>query len=465
MENGQPLTPDKNQNAPARGRQHSLYVYDRPHAANRPVVNISAAPIAQPQPTDQVQVTTQPAQPVQPVQPQTWSSSDRLSVQPRIGPSPSLSKTYIPYGSAASEPIKPKPKVVFKPVPMDDIKPVWEVPMPKELELENKPLNMPTPVPSGKLSFIKKPKREWVNKSGESPQVLQRPAPTAQQPPQQFQGIQPAIPNEPPVSPQQYATQAAPAVQFKAVPPALPAASDQPFEQQFAANAEVKKRRLNLKPLAPKAAATLGALVLVVGAVFGLGLVRNNNSDQDSQIAVVQEENDVLGIIDTAPLEVPPTASVGMYNPEPDEPRSIIIRSINVAAQIVEVGASNNNRVKAPINIYDLGWFNGSAKPGNEGAVVLNGHVAGPTKHGTLYSISKLKSGDKIELESGNGGKFTYTIQAVETFENDDIDMSKMLTSYTYGRKGLNIMTVGGRFNSKTNQYELRYAVYATQDN
>lgn len=150
------------------------------------------------------------------------------------------------------------------------------------------------------------------------------------------------------------------------------------------------------------------------------------------------------------------------HNVKADEPRLLVIKSINVKSRVLSMGVKSNNQLKSPNNIYDTAWYNGSSKPGQVGAVLIDGHVSGPTKPGVFKRLNTLKSADMITIENGAKKKFDYMVKKVETTPVSDVNMVKAMQPYGDSEQGLNLITCGGTFSKSSQQYSHRTIVYAT---
>jgi LPXTG-site transpeptidase (sortase) family protein len=160
--------------------------------------------------------------------------------------------------------------------------------------------------------------------------------------------------------------------------------------------------------------------------------------------------------------ETPVTAQArSSYVVAPDMPKLLRIPVLGVEARVKRVSVNANNVIQAPGSIFDVGWYDGSAKPGENGATFIDGHVSGWAEHGVFYDIKNLKEGDEISVERGDGQTFKYRVVAVEYFDANNVDMNKTLRSYVSGKQGLNLMTCTGRFNNSQQQYEQRVVVYS----
>jgi hypothetical protein len=146
----------------------------------------------------------------------------------------------------------------------------------------------------------------------------------------------------------------------------------------------------------------------------------------------------------------------------PQDPRYIRIPEINVFARIKNLGIDSSGAVDAPHNIYDAGWYNGSARPGSKvGSSLILGHVSGWTAPGVFKKASNLKPGMQFEIEKGSGEKIKYEVNRTETIPVEQVDMSKVLSTETSGEHDLKLMTCGGKYDKNTKTFKDRVIVYA----
>jgi LPXTG-site transpeptidase (sortase) family protein len=150
------------------------------------------------------------------------------------------------------------------------------------------------------------------------------------------------------------------------------------------------------------------------------------------------------------------------YVVAPDLPRAIYIDKLGVQAKVIRVGVTDTNAMAVPKSIYEAGWYDGSVKPGETGAVVVNGHVSGPTRDGVFHDLKQLKSGDNLVLEKGDKTKLTYKVRRVQELAVKDVDMTKLLVAEP-GVKSLHLITCGGLFDQEVLQFQSRVIVYADQ--
>ncbi len=77
-------------------------------------------------------------------------------------------------------------------------------------------------------------------------------------------------------------------------------------------------------------------------------------------------------------------------------PVRLKIPKLNVDAGIQYMGLTPDGVMEIPNNIFDVGWFTGSPRPGEKGNAVITGHVAQIrggilTKPGVFNNLNELK--------------------------------------------------------------------------
>ncbi len=145
-------------------------------------------------------------------------------------------------------------------------------------------------------------------------------------------------------------------------------------------------------------------------------------------------------------------------------PRIFHIDDMGLSARVRRVGVGTETEIRLPSNIYDAGWYEGSVKPGEVGAVVLTGHASGPSKPGIFHDLAELKPGDEIRLETGDGKTYIYYVAKLQAFRDVD-PLEPMLATAVPGVPGLNLVTETGAYDTKSNSYNKRLVVYAIQKN
>lgn len=155
------------------------------------------------------------------------------------------------------------------------------------------------------------------------------------------------------------------------------------------------------------------------------------------------------------------TESLNNYKVAADLPRAIYINKINVAAKILPMGINDDNTLQAPTDALDTGWYTESAKPGQQGAILIDGHYSVDSSTIAVFnSLNNLSIGDQITIERGDGEKFTYQVVFMEDVLLSDVDMNKMLVTYNNANQGLNLITCSGNLISDGSTLDHRLLVY-----
>ncbi|PID30320.1 hypothetical protein CSA80_02760 [Candidatus Saccharibacteria bacterium] len=194
-----------------------------------------------------------------------------------------------------------------------------------------------------------------------------------------------------------------------------------------------------------------GAIVVFgLGLYAGLGGLRANKQVavqvEALQTQAVQGATDEGNTDETVPpsTEKPAPSVVRAYSVAPVNPRYIDIPKLNVHARILSMGVDEHNELKAPRGIYDAGWYNASSRPGENGAMLVDGHSGIGGTRGIFHDLTKLTSGDAITIERGDGQVFTYSVVDVKVLDVAQVDMSALLVSADTSRPGLSLITCAG---------------------
>jgi sortase (surface protein transpeptidase) len=209
-------------------------------------------------------------------------------------------------------------------------------------------------------------------------------------------------------------------------------------------------------------------LFVAGGVVTWTGLMANKDVKVQAktlaaQVEEVRETGNTDNVVDVPDEESPPP-DIDAYATKPTYPKIISIPSIESRGRVTPLGLKSSGQMESPYNIYDAGWYDKSSTPGSAGATLIDGHVSGPSKPGIFKNLEKLAAGAKIEIERGDGKKYSYTVIKVETVDVDKVNMAKLLVPITAGSRGLNLITCGGHFDASSNKYLQRTIVYATLD-
>jgi LPXTG-site transpeptidase (sortase) family protein len=234
-------------------------------------------------------------------------------------------------------------------------------------------------------------------------------------------------------------------------PVAAPQVKKLTFEPPVTPVVAIKKRKhlsLRKKPAKHHVLHGMAALLFVAGMYVAVyGWFANRAIEQQASVlgAQVQRERPAVGSAvgsDRGVLSERLPIGIGGYSVGSDLPRVSHIPSLKVVAPVLHLDANRDGSLAATKNIYETGWYKASALPSDkEGAIVINGHVSGPTKHGVFYGLKDLKAGQEIVLERGDRRMITFVVKEVAAVKADKVDMKKLVKSSEPGKLGLNLIT------------------------
>lgn len=155
----------------------------------------------------------------------------------------------------------------------------------------------------------------------------------------------------------------------------------------------------------------------------------------------------------------PTSQAMSNYVVAANLPRYIDIPSLTVHARILPMSVKDDSQLKAPSNVYDTGWYNASAQPGQAGAMLVDGHISSWTTKGIFYGIKKLIVGDHIKITRGDDKVFTYSVVSTQIVAADKVDMADLLVSPDTAKPGLNLISCTGDVIPGTNEFNKRVVV------
>lgn len=157
------------------------------------------------------------------------------------------------------------------------------------------------------------------------------------------------------------------------------------------------------------------------------------------------------------PEEVPPSETYEWVGGT-DDPKKIVIPSIGVDSYVQNVGIDQNNDVAVPENIHLAGWFVESVRPGNKGLSIIDGHLNGIKEDGIFIHLEKLKPGDVVTVESGDGSSLNFAVKNIQIV--DLATAAEVLYSQDPSiRHQLNLVTCGGEYDRDIRLYNKRVVV------
>lgn len=209
-------------------------------------------------------------------------------------------------------------------------------------------------------------------------------------------------------------------------------------------------------------------LVCIFGIVLRLAIWENNY--YKTQEGKERIEARTTGDISTDSTDVDETIITNEqkqeYTVAADQPRFLTIEKIGVHnARILPVKETAAGAIAVPISIFDVGWYTGSNLPGKSGTAILDGHNGGPTMQGVFKNLVLLEKGDRIEIEMGDGTKYTYQVydNFTYTLKEANQKMSSMQASPVEGVESISIITCTGEWSNLQRTYLSRQFLRAVR--
>lgn len=222
----------------------------------------------------------------------------------------------------------------------------------------------------------------------------------------------------------------------------------------------------------------LGTIILVLAVFFIRVAIWEHNylnrmEGSERHTTSITPVNEIEEDVDESE---PTEQEITEYHVAPGKPRYFSIHSIGIHnARIVEIGLKTTGELSTPYNIYNVGWYTGSALPGSNGVSVLDGH-GGFTNIGIFGNLPPragynrgIVVGDEItiEMEATEGAKpaiYTYRVTDTATKNLGDEANNYMTTAFESpvpGQGSITIITCTGDWWAKSKTYSQRFFVRA----
>lgn len=140
------------------------------------------------------------------------------------------------------------------------------------------------------------------------------------------------------------------------------------------------------------------------------------------------------------------------------DPVRLRIPSIAVDAAVVALGLDSHGDLSVPKDPVSTAWFTDSARPGEPGNAVVNGHVDWYSGDSVFGRLRELKAGDEVTVVTASGTNVRFLVNGQRLYAAD------AHPAEVFARGGpamLRLVTCGGPFNLVSRRYEDRLVVTA----
>ncbi|PZF85313.1 class F sortase [Jiangella anatolica] len=101
-------------------------------------------------------------------------------------------------------------------------------------------------------------------------------------------------------------------------------------------------------------------------------------------------------------------------------PVRVRIPAIGVDSGLETLHREDDGRLAAPQDWQSAGWFAGGPVPGASGPAVLAGHVDSPDGPAVFADLARLRPGDRVEVELGDGAVAVFEVDGSRTVPQAD---------------------------------------------
>ena len=197
------------------------------------------------------------------------------------------------------------------------------------------------------------------------------------------------------------------------------------------------------------------AVLVVLFLVFLIRVATFENdyySGKEGTERAIAVQNDNTDLDETKPTD----AEIGEYTVAPDRPRYLTVEKLGVGkSRVLPMSLNVSGELNTPNNIFDVGWYTESGKPGQGGTIVIDGHNGGPHVHGVFKNLPDLVEGDIIQIERGDGKIFKYKVVENKTVDLGEADkyMSVAQKSPEHGRESVTLISCTGEWSQQQGTY------------
>lgn len=206
---------------------------------------------------------------------------------------------------------------------------------------------------------------------------------------------------------------------------------------------------------------TLLVTVLVVGILVSLGAIGYGGwqlwlRHQATNNPNVTINTETVTVSTETPDETVPTQACADYSVAALEPERLSIPSLGVEGCIQNVGIDQHGAVAVPTNIHIGGWFVDSARPGEPGLSIIDGHINGNfTNDGIFQHLDQLRKGEMFTVTRGDGTILQFETVSVKSIAVGEA-ADELFKHDTAIDSQLNLITCGGQWNEEMKQFDHR---------
>lgn len=155
-----------------------------------------------------------------------------------------------------------------------------------------------------------------------------------------------------------------------------------------------------------------------------------------------------------APRNSPPAANPAARS----VPLTLSIPSIGLTTSITEVGLNQNDTIQAPSDFKEPAWYQLGPSPGQRGSAIILGHVDSYQGPAVFYKLRTLRPGAHVDVTLADRVITHFEVRQVAMYPKSNFPTALVYGSHGYS--GLQLITCGGVFDSRTHHYLSNVVVY-----
>jgi len=141
-------------------------------------------------------------------------------------------------------------------------------------------------------------------------------------------------------------------------------------------------------------------------------------------------------------------------------PVRLRIPALGVDAAVGPVGKAADGTVEVPTRWEDVGWFDGGARPGEDGPSVLLGHVDSKAGPAVFARLPAAPPGTVVEVVGDGGAVTRWRVDRTEQHPKTRFPTEAVYLPAL--RPELRLVTCGGAFDRATGHYRDNVVVHAS---
>jgi Sortase domain len=141
-------------------------------------------------------------------------------------------------------------------------------------------------------------------------------------------------------------------------------------------------------------------------------------------------------------------------------PTALSIPAIGLKVPLSQLGLNPGGTVQVPTNFQEPGWYRYGPSPGQLGSAVILGHVDSYQGPAVFFRLRTLRPGDQVVVALADGVTAHFVVRRVTMYSKSQFPT--VLVYGSHGYSGLQLVTCGGVFDTKTRHYLSNVVVYTS---